>query len=63
LYDHRKETIELLFQRIIQVLSLKECQVKGAERFGSLLLLDTFRYCRRVSVFYIQCYYPIGGSL
>jgi hypothetical protein len=47
--------------------NLHKLQIIGAagfcERFGLLLLLDTFRYCCRISVFYIQCYCPIGGSL
>jgi len=47
--------------------ALYRLQIIGAagfcERFGLLLLLDTLRYCGKVSVFYNQCYCPMGGSL
>ena len=44
LYDYRKETIELLFQRIIQALGLKECQVKGEGRNGAFVLASVWLY-------------------
>ena len=44
LYDYRKETIELLFQRIIQAAGLKQCQVKGAGRNGAYVLASVWLY-------------------
>lgn len=44
LYDYRKETIELLFQRIIQAADLKECQVKGEGRNGAFVLANVWLY-------------------
>jgi hypothetical protein len=44
LYDYRKETIELLFQRIIQVADLKECQVQGEGRNGAFVLANVWLY-------------------
>lgn len=44
LYDYRKETIELLFQRIIQAADLKECQVKGEGRNGAFVLASVWLY-------------------
>jgi len=44
LYGYRKETIELLFQRIIQALGLKECQVKGEGRNGAFILASVWLY-------------------
>ena len=44
LYDYRKESIELLFQRIIQALDLKQCQVKGESRNGALVLGSVWLY-------------------
>jgi hypothetical protein len=44
LYDYRKQTIELLFQRIIQALGLKECQVKGEGRNGAFVLTSVWLY-------------------
>jgi hypothetical protein len=38
LYDYRKESIELLFQRIIQASGLKERQVKREDRNGEFVL-------------------------
>ena len=38
LYDYRKESIELLFQLIIQALGLNECQVKREVRNGAFVL-------------------------
>jgi len=44
LYDYRKQTIELLFQRIIQAAGLKECQVKGEGRNGAYVLASVWLY-------------------
>jgi len=44
LYDYRKETIELLFQRIIQALGLNECQVKGEGCNGAFILASVWLY-------------------
>jgi hypothetical protein len=44
LYGYRKETIELLFQRIIQALGLKQCQVKGEGRNGAFVLASVWLY-------------------
>ena|SRR5215510_1522235 len=42
LYDDRKETLELLFQRLIQSADLKECQVKGEGRNGAFVLASVW---------------------
>jgi hypothetical protein len=44
LYGYRKETIELLFQRIMQALGLKQCQGKGEGRNGAFVLADVWLY-------------------
>lgn len=44
LYDYRKETIELLFQRIIQAFDLKSCPVKGEAKNGALVLAMVWAY-------------------
>lgn len=44
LYDYRKETIELLFQRIIQAFNLKTCQVKGLHKNGAFVLACVWVY-------------------
>jgi hypothetical protein len=44
LYDYRKETIELLFQRIIQASDLKECRSKGNGRNGAFVLASVWLY-------------------
>ena len=44
LYDYRKETIELLFQRVAQVADLKECKVKGEGRNGAFVLANVWLY-------------------
>ncbi len=44
LYDYRKESIELLFQRIIQAAGLKQCQVKGEGRNGAFVLASVWLY-------------------
>lgn len=44
LYDYRKETIELLFQRIIQASDLNECRGKGNGRNGAFVLASVWLY-------------------
>lgn len=44
LYAYRKESIELLFQRVIQATELKECQVKGEGRNGTFVLNSVWLY-------------------
>ena len=44
LFDYRKQTIELLFQRIIQSAELKECKVKGKGRNGAFVLAHVWVY-------------------
>jgi hypothetical protein len=44
LFAYRKETIELLFQRIIQSAELKECKVKGQGRNGAFVLANVWLY-------------------
>lgn len=44
LYDYRKETIELLFQRIIQAFGLKKCRVKGKGKNGAFILASIWTY-------------------
>jgi len=44
LYEYRKETIELLFQRIIQTADLKSCQVKGNGKNGAFVLANVWLY-------------------
>ena len=44
LYGYRKESIELLFQRLIQASDLKGCRVKGEGRNGALVLASVWLY-------------------
>ena len=44
LYDYRKETGELLFQRLIQAADLKACPVKGRGRNGAFVLASVWLY-------------------
>jgi hypothetical protein len=44
LYGYREETIELLFQRIMHDLGLKQCQVKGEGRNGAFVLVGVWLY-------------------
>jgi len=44
LYAYRKETIELLFQRVSQAADLKECPVKGRGRNGAFALASVWLY-------------------
>ena len=44
LYEYRKETIELLFQRIIQAFGLKKCHVKGKGKNGTFILASVWTY-------------------
>jgi hypothetical protein len=59
LVAYRRETMELLFQRIIQACDLKACPTKGLARTGTFVLasvwlylvlfLDTYRHHRPVA--------------
>jgi hypothetical protein len=59
LYAYRRETIELLFQRIMQACALKTCPTKGLARTGpfviasvwlyQVLFLDNYRHHRPVA--------------
>jgi hypothetical protein len=59
LYAYRRETIELLFQRLIQACDLKTCPTKGLARTGTfviasvwlyqVLFLDNYRHHRPVA--------------
>lgn len=44
LYDYRRETVELLFQRIIQAFDLKKCCVKGKGKNGAFILASIWTY-------------------
>ncbi|MEW6735368.1 MAG: hypothetical protein AB1489_29015 [Acidobacteriota bacterium] len=44
LFAYRKQTIELLFQRIIQICELKSCSVKGLARNGAFILANVWIY-------------------
>lgn len=44
LYSYRKETIELLFQRVIQSVDLKACPVKGWLRNGAFVIASVWLY-------------------
>jgi len=44
LYEYRQETIELLFQRIIQAFDLKMCKVKGKAKNGAFVLASVWTY-------------------
>jgi hypothetical protein len=44
LYSYRKESIELLFQRMIQSCDLKACPVKGWSRNGAFILASVWLY-------------------
>lgn len=44
LYAYRKETIELLFQRVIQACDLKACPAKGFGRSGAFVLASVWLY-------------------
>lgn len=44
LYGYRKETIELLFARIIEASGLKECPVRGLGRNGAYVLASVWIY-------------------
>jgi hypothetical protein len=44
LYSYRKETIELLFQRVIQSCDLKACPVRGWSRNGAFVLASVWLY-------------------
>lgn len=44
LYAYRRETIELLFQRIIQACDLKACPAKGLARTGTFVITSVWLY-------------------
>jgi hypothetical protein len=44
LYAYRKETIELLFQRVIQACELKVCPSKGLHRSGAFVIASVWLY-------------------
>lgn len=44
LYDLRKQTIELLFQRLLQTSDLKQCVVRGHGRNGAFVLASVWLY-------------------
>jgi len=44
LYGYRKETIELLFQRVIQACDLKACPVKGLMSNGAFVIASVWLY-------------------
>lgn len=44
LFEYRKETIELLFQRVIQATDIKECKVKGLDKKGAFVLASVWLY-------------------
>ena len=44
LYAYRRETIELLFQRIVQACDLKVCPAKGLARTGTFVLASVWLY-------------------
>lgn len=44
LYAYRRETIELLFQRVIQTCDLKACPVKGWSRNGAFVIASVWLY-------------------
>jgi hypothetical protein len=44
LYAYRRETVELLFQRIMQAVDLKCCPVKGFARAGAFVLAGVWLY-------------------
>jgi hypothetical protein len=44
LYAYRRETIEVLFQRIIQACDLKACPTKGLARTGSFVIASVWLY-------------------
>ena len=41
---YRRETIELLFQRIIQACALKTCPAKGLARTGTFVIASVWLY-------------------
>ena len=44
LFEYRKETIELLFQRVIQATDIKECKVQGLGKNGAFVLASVWLY-------------------
>ncbi len=44
LYAYRRETIELLFQRVVQACDLKACPSKGRDRNGAFVIASVWLY-------------------
>ena len=44
LFAYRKETIELLFQRVMQAVGIKQCPVKGTGKNGAFILAGVWLY-------------------
>lgn len=44
LYSYRKQSIELLFQRVMQSCDLKACPVKGLNRNGAFVIISVWLY-------------------
>jgi hypothetical protein len=44
LYAYRRETIELLFQRLLQACDLKACPAKGLARTGTFVIASVWLY-------------------
>jgi len=44
LYAYRRETIELLFQRLMQTCDLKACPAKGLARNGTFVIASVWLY-------------------
>lgn len=44
LYEYRRETIELLFQRLIEAFDLKDCKVKGKNKNGVFVITSVWVY-------------------
>lgn len=44
LFAYRKETIELLFQRVMQAVGIKRCPVKGTEKNAAFILAGVWLY-------------------
>jgi hypothetical protein len=54
LYAYRRETIELLFQRLIQACDLKTCPTKGLARTGTFVIASVWLY----QVLFLENYRP-----
>ena len=52
MFAYRKETIELLFQRVIQAFDLKSCPVKGLNINGAFVIAGIWLY----QIFFLSNY-------